>query len=89
MYKQKHNIRKKRPLHEAEGVFFSGCRKTVLRYVNHERDVFGAPAPNGAWLLVINRSGLEQPWQADAAAAGCGLLAGRIAPRSAQWHRLV
>ncbi len=83
--------RNENPCLQTGEAVFAACSAdvlTVLRYVNHERDVFGAPAPNGAWLLVINRSGLEQPWQADAAAAGCGLLAGRIAPRSAQWHRL-
>ena len=70
---------------------FAACSAdvlTVLRYVNHERDVFGERADNGAWLLVINRSGLEQPWQADTAAAGGSLLRGRIGPRRAEWIRV-
>ena len=58
---------------------------TVLRYVNQNEDVFGAPAANGAWLLVLNRSRSEQPWQADASAAGGTLLRGRIGPCRAEW----
>ena len=61
---------------------------TVLRYVNHESDVFGEKTANGAWLLVLNRSRSEQPWQADASAAGGELLSGRIGPCRAEWLQL-
>ena len=70
---------------------FAACSAdvlTVLRYIEGGRDVFGDAAEDGAWLLVLNRSGSEQPWAADAAAAGCSLLRGRIAPHGAEWHRL-
>ena len=70
---------------------FAACSAnvlTVLRYVNQQADVFGSFAPNGAWLLVLNRSQSEQPWAADASAAGCGLLQGCIGPCRAEWHKL-
>ena len=71
---------------------FAACSPevlTVLRYVNQESDVFGEKTENGAWLLVLNRSQSEQPWQADASAAGGTLLHGRIGPCRAEWLQLV
>ena len=70
---------------------FAACSAdvlTVLRWIRGGRDALGLPAEDGAWLLVLNRSGLEQLWQADCAAAGAGLLRGRIGPLRAEWMRL-
>ena len=67
---------------------FAACSSeilTVLRYIRGGRDCFGAPAQDGAWLLVLNRSEREQRWEADASAAGGGLLCGSIGPLRAEW----
>ena len=63
----------------------SGEVLTVLRTIRGGRDVFGDEADDGAWLLVLNRSDREQPWEADASSAGAGLLRGRIGPCRAEW----
>ena len=60
----------------------------VLRYVNNERDAFGLPAENGAWLLALNRAPEARDFTADASAAGCGVLNGRLAPFEARWIEL-
>ena len=80
--------RNENPCLQTGEAVFAACSAevlTVLRYVNQNEDVFGAPAANGAWLLVLNRSMSEQPWQADASAAGGTLLRGRIGPCRAEW----
>ena len=83
--------RNENPCLQTGAAVFAACSAevlTVLRYIDRGRDVFGEPAPDGAWLLVLNRSGREQPWEAEAAAAGRGRLQGRIGPRCAEWIRI-
>ena len=70
---------------------FAACSAevlTVLRYIRGETDALGEPAERGAWLLVLNRSGEEQVWEADTAPAGGTLLRGRIGPCRAEWTQL-
>ena len=83
--------RNENPCLQTGEAVFAACSAdvlTVLRYVNRNCDVFGEAAASGAWLLVINRSGLEQRWTADCSAAGCGRLDGSIGPRWAEWIKL-
>lgn len=70
---------------------FGACHAdvlTVLRYVNSDCDVFGAPVPREAWLLVLNRSNGPRRFEADARAAGCGFIRGEIGPCRAEWIEL-
>ena len=83
--------RNENPCLQTGEAVFAACSAevlTVLRYVNQNSDVFGDHEANGAWLLILNRSLSEQPWSADASAAGCGLLRGRIGPCRAEWLQL-
>ena len=70
---------------------FDACHAevlTVLRYINQERDVFGAPAANGAWLLVLNRGDGPRRFEADAREALCGWVSGTVEARRAVWLKL-
>ena len=70
---------------------FDACHAdvlSVLRYVNHSCDVFGTPAQNGAWLLVLNRSDEARRFEADAREAGGGWITGTIDGCSAQWIKI-
>ena len=83
--------RNENPCLQTGEAVFSACSAdvlTVLRYIRQGEDVFGDPAPSGAWLMVLNRSDSAQSWQADASAAGRGMLRGQIGPRSAEWIEL-
>ena len=80
--------RNENPCLQTGEAVFAACSAdvlTVLRYINCSRDVFGEMAPNGAWLLVLNRADGERRWEADCSAAGGTLLRGSIGPLSAEW----
>ena len=68
---------------EAEFSAYSSDVLLILRYVNQNKDALGHYAENGAYLTVINRGYAEADYEADCAAAGCGLVRGSIAPCSA------
>ena len=72
---------------EAEYAALSRDVLTVLRYVNHGKDVFGQPCENGAWLLVANR-GEGGEFAADCSAAGKGLVRGYMPACSAKLIKL-
>ena len=60
----------------------------ILRYVNQNRDVFGLEAENGAYLIVINRSGETVPYEADCTPAGYGIVRGTAKPGVGEIVRL-
>ena len=60
----------------------------ILRYVNSNRDVFGLPADNGAYLTVINRGSSETGYEADCSAADCGTVRGMITGGTAETIKL-
>ncbi|MBQ6465967.1 MAG: glycoside hydrolase family 13 protein [Oscillospiraceae bacterium] len=61
---------------------------TVLRYVRGGRGALGEAAEDGAWLLAVNRSDEEQPFEAELEAVGGGMLRGVLAPFEARWIEL-
>ena len=61
---------------------------TVLRYANQEKDAFGLPCENGAYLLAVNRGEGEARFTADCTAAGKGLVKVTVPPLSAKMLRL-
>lgn len=60
----------------------------ILRYITGGADTFGAPAQNGAYLAVINRSAAQRHYSADCTAAGLGRVNGAIAPLSGEIIKL-
>ena len=50
----------------------------ILRYIREEKDVFGLPAENGAYLTVVNRSGQAAEFTADCSKEGFGMVHGQI-----------
>ena len=83
--------RNENPCLQTGEAVFSACGSevlTVLRYVRNRTDVFGDEAPDGAWLLVLNRSERDQAWEADASVVGAGILRGTVGPCRAEWIRL-
>lgn len=77
-------------LSTGEAVFSasSGDVLTILRYVNHNADVFGLPAENGAFLTVVNRGTESADYEMDCTLAGCGTVRGTAAAESAEIIRL-
>ena len=61
---------------------------TVLRYIRGGRDAFGEPAEDGAWLMVLNRGDQEAAFEADASAAGHGMVRGTVEACTAKWIAL-
>lgn len=60
----------------------------VLRYINDGKDALGQSAENGAYLAVVNRSGLCQSYTADCRSANCGRYTGTIGPLNAEIIKL-
>ncbi len=56
---------------------------TVLRFVRGGRGALGEEAENGAWLLALNRSDSEQPF--EAALPDGGTARGLLRPMEARW----
>ena len=73
---------------EAEFAAVSQDVLTVLRYVNQDKDAFGLPCENGAYLLAVNRGEEEARFTADCTAAGKGLVKVTVPPLSAKMLRL-
>lgn len=60
---------------------------TVLRYVRGGRGALGEAAENGAWLLALNRSGSEQPFEARLPDGA--MLRGVLGPLEARWIEIL
>ena len=77
-------------LSTGEAVFgaVGGSVLTILRYVNCNKDVFGLPAENSAFLTVINMGTEPEEISVDCTAAGCGTYCGTIPGESAKIIRL-
>ena len=60
----------------------------ILRWIQGGKDVFGLPAENAAWLVVVNRSTERVSYSADCSAAGHGVCHGSIDPLTADFIAL-
>lgn len=77
----------------ASAAFSTGCARfmaasadvlLILRWIRGGRDVFGEPAEDGAYLVVVNRGDAPAKFTADCTAAGKDFVSGTIGPCAAE-----
>ena len=66
----------------------SGDVLLILRYIEGQRDAFGLPAANEAWLIAVNRGDDTVDFTVDCHEANHGVYHGSVGPHNARYIML-
>ena len=73
---------------EAKFMAASGDVLLILRYIEGQRDAFGLPAANEAWLIAVNRGDDTVDFTVDCHEANHGVYHGSVGPHNARYIML-